>query len=130
MKTAERIGKEGKLQTGAFWEFKKKMDKSSSQEMPSAMLNKKKEEKTTKQEIKSIFEEFYTELFEPTQPTTVMEELCQNITQQVFDHIMEKANNDKTPKTVRNYFLNKQISIKVAYLRKLVSYLRNLVTFV
>ena len=98
MKTAERIGKEGKLQTGAFWEFKKKMDKSSSQEMPSAMLNKKKEEKTTKQEIKSIFEEFYTELFEPTQPTTVMEELCQNITQQVFDHIMEKANNDKTPK--------------------------------
>ena len=98
MKIANNICNEGKLKTGAFWEFKKQMDRSNKAETPSTMLDKHNVEKNTKEEIKEIFEDFYSDLFSPPQPSNELENLCHEVTLKVFEDIMEKAEKDKTPK--------------------------------
>ena len=91
MKTAMHIGQNGKLSSGAFWEFKKRMDSNNRRETPSSMLDKNNIERNSKDEIKTIFKEFYQDLFLPNQPSSDMEKLCHRATDTAFNLIMEEA---------------------------------------
>ena len=59
-------------------------------ETPSAMYDKKGEEKTTREDILKVFEEFYKDLFQHNKPTTEMEELAERVTDKVFTEIMRR----------------------------------------
>ena len=48
----------GGINSGAFWEFKKRMEKNKHREVPTAIIGKDKELKTTKEEIKKEYETF------------------------------------------------------------------------
>ena len=91
MKTVLDIGQNGKLLSGAFWEFKKKMDNNNRRETPSSMPDKNNLERNSKDEIKDIFKEFYQDLFLPNKPSNDMEKLCHRATDTAFNLIMEEA---------------------------------------
>ena len=58
------IEEEGVQNSTAFWEFKKRMDKNGKQkESINGMLNKEGKTVTGKDEIKTVFKDFYTGLF-------------------------------------------------------------------
>ena len=57
----------GGINSGAFWEFKKRMEKNKHREVPTAIIGKDKELKTTKEEIKKEYENFYSNLFTKTE---------------------------------------------------------------
>ena len=88
---AKSLQSENKMHSGTFWEFKKQMDRNQKGETPSVMLDKNGEEKTSKEDIKKIFEEFYQDLFQHTVPTTETEEMAERVTNQVFENIMTRA---------------------------------------
>ena len=98
---AKKLQSDNKMHSGTFWEFKKQMDRTQKGETPSVMLDKNGEEKTSKEEIKKIFEEFYEDLFQPTVPTTETEKMAEKVTNQVFEEIMRRADKpcDKEPIT-------------------------------
>ena len=79
---AKSLQSENKMHSGTFWEFKKQMDRNQKGETPSVMLDKNGEEKTSKEDIKKIFEEFYQDLFQHTVPTTETEEMGERVTNQ------------------------------------------------
>ena len=78
----QKLEKEGGINSNAFWEFKKRVDKKWKQkEKPCGMKNKKGEIVTSRNEIKGVFEEFYTELFkvgEENNEETKMDEIIFN----------------------------------------------------
>ena len=59
----EKISRSGGINSGAFWEFKKKMDPKK-KEKPHAMKDKDGKIKITKEEIKDEFKKFYSDLFQ------------------------------------------------------------------
>ena len=79
------------MHPGTFWEFKKQMDRMKKVETPSSMLDKNGVEKTSREEIKTIFEDFYQELFQHNEPTIETEKLAEKVTNQVFAEIMKRA---------------------------------------
>ena len=91
IKTAKNMSKAGKLNLGAFWDFKKRMDNNNKKETPSSMINKENIEKSNKLEIKKIFEEFYEDLFTPNTPDNEMERMAERITQYTLNEVMEKS---------------------------------------
>ena len=91
IKTAKNMSKAGKLNLGAFWDFKKRMDNNNKKETPSSMINKENIEKSNKLEIKKIFEEFYEDLFTPNTPDNEMERMAERITQYTLNEIMEQS---------------------------------------
>ena len=59
-----KIENDGGLNSTAFWEFKKRMDKKGKQkEMVCGMMNKEGKIVNSKEDIKTIYKDFYTELF-------------------------------------------------------------------
>ena len=68
IKKAKNLQSDNKMHSGTFWEFKKQMDRMNKGETPSSMLDKDGKEKTTREEIKIIFEDFYP--FKHNKPTT------------------------------------------------------------
>ena len=58
IKKAKSLQSDNKMHSGTFWEFKKQMDRMKKVETPSSMLDKKGVEKTSREEIKTIFEDF------------------------------------------------------------------------
>ena len=62
IKMAKILQSDSKMHAGTFWEFKKKMDRKEKGETPSCMKNKEGEEKSTREEIKEIFAQFYKDL--------------------------------------------------------------------
>ena len=101
IKKAKNLQSDSKMHSGTFWEFKKQMDRMNKVETPSSMLDKDGKEKTTREEIKIIFEDFYQDLFKHNKPTTEIEELAEKVTNQVFEEIMKKAEEpvEKDPMT-------------------------------
>ena len=91
IKKAKSLQSDNKMHSGTFWEFKKQMDRMKKVETPSSMLDKKGVEKTSREEIKTIFEDFYQELFQHNEPTTETEKLAEKVTNQVFEEIMKRA---------------------------------------
>ena len=91
IKKAKSLQSDNKMHSGTFWEFKKQMDRINKVETPSSMLDKNGKEKTTREEIKIIFEDFYQELFKHNEPTTETEKLAEKVTNQVFEEIMKRA---------------------------------------
>ena len=57
----------GGINSGAFWEFKKRMEKNKHRDVLTAIIGKDKELKTTKEEIKKEYENFYSHLFTKTE---------------------------------------------------------------
>ena len=95
IKKAKSLQSDNKMHSGTFWEFKKQMDRMNKGETPSSMFDKNGVEKSTRGEIRTIFEDFYRELFSHNKPTTDTEELAEKVTSQVFEEILRRAEKPK-----------------------------------
>ena len=91
MKMAKDIQSENQLHSGAFYEFKRKIDMKDKGETPSSMINSEGTEVSTREEIKEVFEKFYKNLFQHDPPTSDIERKAEIITQKVFEDIMKEA---------------------------------------
>ena len=109
MKMAKILQSDSKMHAGTFWEFKKKMDRKEKGETPSCMKNKEGEEKSTPEEIKEIFAEFYQNLFQKEEPTNDHERISENITNQVFESIMKAAEEPKKKAPITKETINQSI---------------------
>ena len=84
----QRIEEGGGIESGAFWEFKKKMDGNKKIELPSAIIGKDKTIKTSKEEIKEEFRQFYNELFTQQQ---ISDKLSREVLETKMRHIERNA---------------------------------------
>ena len=66
IKKAKSLQSDNKMHSGTFWELKKQMDRMNKGETPSSMFDKNVVEKSTREEIREIFEDFYKDLFTHT----------------------------------------------------------------
>ena len=95
----EKLKKEG-LNTNAFWEFKKQMERKKKEELPSAMLDKAGGLKTEKQEILDVYEDFYRELFIQEEEDTELAKQVKEIREIVFESINMMAEIDSNRRKV------------------------------
>ena len=58
-----KINEGGGIESGAFWEFKKRMEGQKNVEQPSAVIGRDKTIKTSREEIREEFQHFYSNLF-------------------------------------------------------------------
>ena len=91
IKMAKNIQSENKMHAGAFYEFKRQMDRRNKEETPSSMMNCEGKEVSTRDEIREVFEKFYKNLFEHDPPMKDIEKKADIITQRVFENIMKEA---------------------------------------
>ena len=63
MEEIRKINEGGGIESGAFWEFKKRMEGKRNEEPPTAIMGKDKTIKTTREEIRDEFRAFYSNLF-------------------------------------------------------------------
>ena len=63
MEEIRKINEGGGIESGAFWEFKKRMEGKRNKESPTAIMGSDKVLKTTREEIRDEFESFYSKLF-------------------------------------------------------------------
>lgn len=68
-----KLEKDKVIGSNAFWEFKKRMDGKRKIENVTAMLDKKGNLKTSEQDIRNIFHDFYSSLFETNEITEAKE---------------------------------------------------------
>ena len=109
MKMAKGIQTENKMHSGTFYEFKRLMDRQNKEETPSAMINSKGEEVSTRDEIKEVFEKFYVDLFEHDEATTDIERKAEAITQKVFNDILQEAEKPKIKEKISAETIEKSI---------------------
>ena len=69
-----KIDEGGGIESGAFWEFKKRMEGKKNKEQASAVIGKDKTLKTTTEEIREEFRQFYSELFKQESITNKISE--------------------------------------------------------
>ena len=80
-----RIEENGGINSNAFWEFKRRMDKKNDKkETLTAMKNKEGNLETDIEKIKDIFKEFYVELFEPNSKNNTKEEKMSDEVQNIL----------------------------------------------
>ena len=78
-----KINEGGGIKSGAFWEFKKRMEGKKNVEQPSAVIGRDKNIKTTREEIREEFRHFYSNLF-------TQESISDPISRQLIDRRVMK----------------------------------------
>ena len=78
-----KINEGGGIRSGAFWEFKKRMEGKKNVEQPSAVIGRDKNIKTTREEIREEFRHFYSNLF-------TQESISDPISRQLIDRRVMK----------------------------------------
>ena len=93
-----KLEKEGGINSNAFWEFRKRVDKKWKQkEIPCGMTNNKGEIVTNRNEIREVYKEFYTELFKvknEDNEEAQMDEIIFNTIKTIANTINEKERRD------------------------------------
>ena len=89
-KVVESISKNGKIQGGAFWEFRSRMIKSmKNEDTVHAMLNEKGEKVESEEEIRKVYEDFYKKLLNNQEEQEKIE--CSAEVLKDFEEIMERG---------------------------------------
>ena len=102
MEEIRKINEGGGIESGAFWEFKKRMEGKRNEEPPTAIMVGDKSIKTTREEIRDEFRSFYITLF-------TQDPITDPISRKLVDKRMqkiEKLARKITPKEVEDHVTN------------------------
>ena len=97
------IEENGGINSNAFWDFKRRMDKKNNKkETLTAMKNKEGNLETDIEKIKDIFKDFYVELFEPNNKSNTNEEkMSEEVQEILFKSLMVLEENEDGSEVVK-----------------------------
>ena len=126
-----KLEKEGGINSNAFWEFRKRVDKKWKQkEIPCGMTNNKGEIVTSRNEIREVYKEFYTDLFkvknEDNQEAQI-DEIIFNTIKTIANRINEKEERDNKSDKLRAT-INNSKKVEEKEIKRNINKMKNKVT--